>query len=232
MYRFETFKCIEEYPEYQISDFGRVLHVMHLVIKRDGHGCEIVDAFVDGKAKRMGVKTLLRTLFTEDDLKANIEIWKFVVATNRFIYEFSNKKGWRRTSFVVPWKSGDKYMYVDIKGRSLKVHRLVAKAFLPEPKSEQVEVNHKDHDTTNNDVTNLEWCTVSYNRSYRDKSKCHSQYYGVNRNRKKWEAMIVWQDQNGNGQRWRGTFMTEEEAAKARDKKLDELGLDHARNNV
>lgn len=46
------------------------------------------------------------------------------------------------------------------------VHRLVGKAFIPNP-LELPCINHMDENPSNNLVTNLEWCTSSYNNSYR-----------------------------------------------------------------
>ena len=45
------------------------------------------------------------------------------------------------------------------------VHRLVAIAFLPNPDNLPI-VNHKDENTINPNVENLEWCTVEYNINY------------------------------------------------------------------
>ena len=49
--------------------------------------------------------------------------------------------------------------------RTFLVHRLVAKAFIPNPQG-YAEVNHKDENKQNNACDNLEWCTREYNMSY------------------------------------------------------------------
>jgi DNA-binding XRE family transcriptional regulator len=70
---------------------------------------------------------------------------------NGLILHQSNSGGYRRVS-----------LQKDGKGKSESVHRLVAKAFLPNPDMLPV-VNHRDEDKANNCVENLEWCTSSYN---------------------------------------------------------------------
>lgn len=81
----------------------------------------------------------------------------------RIYSEFINR-------FVSPTFDSGKYLQVTLvndKGerKTIKVHRLVASAFLPNL-DEKREINHKDFDKTNNSVENLEWCDRTYNVRY------------------------------------------------------------------
>ena len=84
--------------------------------------------------------------------------------------------------FISPTDNGNGYKIVGLhKGRRNQkyVHRLVAEHFLSNPKEKKY-VNHLDYDTSNNAVSNLEWCTQLENVKYstermrKPKKKCRS----------------------------------------------------------
>ena len=84
----------------------------------------------------------------------NGDVWS--VRRNRFLKPYKNQLGYLR---VVLSKNGIVKKY--------SVHRLVAEAFLPNPNNYPC-VNHKDENKLNNNVDNLEWCTIRYNNCYND----------------------------------------------------------------
>lgn len=81
-----------------------------------------------------------------------------------------------------PYLNHDGYLVCSIKTvdkgwRSVRIHRLVALAFIPNPNN-LPEVNHKDYNRQNPIVDNLEWVTRKENVNY---SKCNMpDYTGTN----------------------------------------------------
>lgn len=100
------------------------------------------------------------------------EIWKEVEGYQD--YYVSNLGRVKSTKFgkeriLKSHKNHDGYMCVGLsfnsKVKTYKVHRLVAKAFIPNPAGLPC-INHKDEIKTDNHVENLEWCSVQYNNLY------------------------------------------------------------------
>lgn len=58
----------------------------------------------------------------------------------------------------------------DGKAKYYLTHRLVAKAFIPNPDN-LPEINHIDEDITNNNAENLEWCDRKYNNNFGSHNK-------------------------------------------------------------
>ena len=100
----------------------------------------------------------------------SMELWKAVSG-----FEGYSVSSWGRvrndlTSDVLFQEKHNKgYMRVDLwangKRHHLKVHRLVAQAFVPNPYGKP-QVNHKDGNNRNNSYTNLEWVTDEENKAH------------------------------------------------------------------
>lgn len=77
------------------------------------------------------------------------------------------------------------YYYVNLsknaKAKPLIVHRLVAKAFIPNINNYPI-INHIDGNKLNNNVENLEWCDYSHNikEAYRIGLREKKKYFGRN----------------------------------------------------
>lgn len=102
----------------------------------------------------------------------NKEIWKDI-PNYEGLYQASTFGRIRnsRTYKVLRLGNYIGYYRVDLckdgKRSTKKVHRLVAETFIPNPDNLPC-VNHKDCNPSNNAVSNLEWCTYSYNTNYAD----------------------------------------------------------------
>jgi hypothetical protein len=112
-----------------------------------------------------------------------------------------------------PATDRDGYLCVDLwkkcKGKTKRIHRLVAVAFLENPDNLR-EVDHINRIKTDNQLTNLRLCSHSNNCRNQRKRNGTSKYFGVHwyKRDKKWRARI-----NLNGKLTHlGYFKTEEEA--------------------
>jgi hypothetical protein len=74
----------------------------------------------------------------------------------------TRKHGGNITSVMKPAKDGCGYLRTVMDRQTVKVHRVVAQTWLPNPDNKP-QVNHKDGCKTNNQVTNLEWVTFREN---------------------------------------------------------------------
>lgn len=100
------------------------------------------------------------------------ELWKIIDLDSKYsVSNLGNVKN-NKTGRILskrPEKKG--YTRANLNGKDYKIHRLVAIAFIPNPNN-LPEINHKDTNKTNNTVTNLEWCTSSFNQKHSYDSGC------------------------------------------------------------
>ena len=147
------------------------------------------------------------------------EIWKPIKGFEG-AYEVSTFGNVRSVDRIVVYPKGSKRL---IKGRELRqatnikgykcvvlctqnirktytVHRLVAETHITNPSNLPC-INHKDEITTNNNVSNLEWCTHEYNNNYGNHTKKIAVHF---------EKPILQFDLNGNFiARYRSTWDAE-----------------------
>lgn len=105
-----------------------------------------------------------------------MEHWKSVVGFEG-LYEVSDQGRVKSLNYnhtgkdkiLKPVKGHSCYLQVSLwkdgKTRNLRVHRLVAEAFIPNPNNLET-VNHKDEVKTNNVASNLEWMSRADNKRY------------------------------------------------------------------
>ena len=101
----------------------------------------------------------------------NAEVWKPIKGYES-LYEISNRGTIRKINnkkLKMPHKHRMGYLkvmlYSNGKEKSFYLHRLIAKAFIPNPKNYPC-VNHINGTKNDNSINNLEWCTRSQNTQH------------------------------------------------------------------
>lgn len=135
----ETYKSIEGFDGYEISNKGNVKSLEKDLVRKSKLGKEYI---YHAKEKILKCKT--------------------------------DKDGYKLVNI---FKDGKSY--------TLKIHRIVAEAFIPNPNNYPI-INHKDENPANNSVENLEWCNNSYNQLY---GEC-----GYKKALKKGKALIAYKN--------------------------------------
>ena len=106
----------------------------------------------------------------------SVDRYKEVIIKNQY-GEYKRTKFFK--SYVLKQQTymGYKCVQLHINGKYKweKVHRLVAKAFVPNPENKP-QVNHIDGNKSNNCVENLEWCNQSYNTKHAYKNNLIKHY--------------------------------------------------------
>jgi HNH endonuclease/NUMOD4 motif/AP2 domain len=194
-------------------------------------------------------------------LNINDEIW-MDIADYEGRYQISNfgnarslqdNHGNARLQNKVPCKCRKGYLYLQMFVKDVQfrdsLHRLVAKAFIPNPERKRT-VNHIDGNKANNHVSNLEWATYSENllhahatglkhgqrhylgKKVGDTSQYHNVTYDPSRNR--WIASVK-HNKKSYAKRFPVAVhgaMAQDLAALAVNDLLDQLGITDRPKNV
>ena len=92
-----------------------------------------------------------------------LEIWKLIEGhPNYMISNHGRIYSLKRKIYLKPALNNHGYYYVNLNKKSIKVHRLMAENFIPNPLNLEM-VDHIDRDKKNNQLNNLRWVTPSMN---------------------------------------------------------------------
>lgn len=161
------------------------------------------------------------------------EKWKAIKGYDNYSVSTLGRVRNDKTGRILKSNSNNKgYLFVGLskncKGRSEKIHRLVADAFIENVYNLPI-VDHIDRDRKNNEVSNLRWSTHSANT--RNGARCInavSKFNGVHKNGNSWRAQVVVNQSKIH----LGYFEKDTEAAKAFNKFCIENGLKRELNII
>ena len=211
---------IEGFTNYLIYEDGRVFNKttneFMKITDCSSRNSQVVNLSHYGVQKTFTIKTLIGKYYTPKGGKPIEGFSNYLVYPNGKVFSFT--KG----GFVNQGSNHGGYLQVSIgykPRKSILVHRLVAKAFIPNPNNLEF-VDHKDRDKNNNNVDNLRWVTRRDNNCNRSKQKNNtSGYTGIIQNEwGNWKSTYrLGKDDNGKRIQKSKTFKTLEEAIRFRE---------------
>lgn len=212
-------KVIEEYPNYEIDCFGNVRNTQTKVTKKSVHGC--VRLYKDNKEYRVYVRTLMNKHHPKME-----DTWRTIPCFSKYEVSLLGEIRNKHTGKVIKGSiNSEGYIQSGLTNdtgetKSVKFHRLIAITFIPNPNEYQM-IDHINCVRTDNRVENLRWADAHINTWNRTTIK-NSIYKGVcwNKEKQKYMAYIT----HNNTTHRLGYFGNADDAAKAYNKKAEELG--------
>jgi hypothetical protein len=113
------------------------------------------------------------------DTVSSLEMFKgYSVTTEGKIFSHKTDKFLKTSTRMGNGCEYERIGLVDLNGKrkTFSIHRLVCLTFKYNEQHQQLTVNHKDENTLNNHIDNLEWMTISENIRY---SKANRSYVGA-----------------------------------------------------
>lgn len=103
--------------------------------------------------------------------------WKTIKQNTKYQISNNGKVRSNRTGFILKQNEWKGYKFIKLGASSLRIHRLVAEAFIPNPDCKRC-VNHLNLNRSDNRVENLEWVTHKENSEHAKAAGKYGQMIG------------------------------------------------------